>query len=88
MTTIKDRLQKISNASKIAEAWIFYANMNDFRANTEKYKAAQHAFILGAKSMLGDEGLPAIISVYVMSGRDIAEIPKIMAERNAQEPVA
>lgn len=65
----------------IAEAWIFYVKMNSLKAGTKKYQEAQHAFILGAKSLTGDAGLPAIISVYVMTGRDIAEIPRIMDER-------
>jgi hypothetical protein len=74
----------MNNTHRIAQAWVFYAKTNSLKPGTKKYQEAQHAFILGAKSLCGDEGLPAIISVYVMSGRDIAEIPKILEEREKQ----
>jgi hypothetical protein len=74
---------RMNKARTIAEAWNFYAKTNSLRPGTKKYQEAQHAFILGARSLTGDEGLPAIISVYIMSGRDIAEIPAIMDEREA-----
>jgi hypothetical protein len=74
---------RMNKARTIAEAWNFYAKTNSLRPGTKKYQEAQHAFILGARSLTGDEGLPAIISVYVMSGRDIAEIPAVMDQREA-----
>ena len=78
----------MNTTERIAQAWVFYVKTNGLKPGSKKYQEAHHAFILGAKSLCGDEGLPAIISVYVMSGRDIAEIPKVLAERKAQEVTA
>ena len=58
----------------IAQRWVSYAKANKLRANTQAYWKAQHAFINGANCLCGDEGLPAIVQIYVMSGRDIADL--------------
>ena len=64
----------MTNTQKIAHGWVAYAERNDLRPGTQKYQKAQHAFIIGCNTMLGDEGLPPIIQIYVMCGRDIADI--------------
>lgn len=73
----------MNHTRTIAEAWIFYVKSQGLKPGSKRYQDAHHAFILGARSLTGDEGLPPIISVYVMTGRDIAEIPAIMDEREA-----
>ena len=77
-TTVAEKLYKVSATSKIVTGWKAYAERNDLRVGTQKYWKAQHAFINGCNVLSGGEGLPPIIQIYVMSGRDIAEI---------QEPV-
>jgi hypothetical protein len=59
---------------KIAEGWRAYAKRNDLKPNTQKYWKAQHAFVNGCNVLSGEQGLPPIIQIYIMSGRDIAEI--------------
>jgi hypothetical protein len=64
----------MTNTQRIVEGWKAYAERNDLRVGTQKYWKAQHAFINGANSLSGDQGLPPIIQIYVMCGRDIADI--------------
>lgn len=67
-----------STAQHIANSWRAYVLRNDLKPNTQKYWKAMHAFVNGCNTVVGEEGLPPIIQIYIMSGRDIAEI---------QEPV-
>lgn len=62
----------------IAQGWASYAEANGFKPNTKKYYAMQHAYVMGVACVQAP--LPAPVIVYLMSGRDIAEL--------AQEPVA
>jgi hypothetical protein len=73
------------NLLQLVSAWDQYAKINRLRPGTQKYAAAQHAFILGVKAGTPGGELPPIISVYVMSGRDISDIPGHMAEREARD---
>jgi hypothetical protein len=70
---------KIETTYKIAEGWRSYAKRNDLKPNTQKYWKAQHAFVNGCNVLSGEQGLPPIIQIYVMSGRDIAEIEETFA---------
>jgi hypothetical protein len=65
----------MNTAQKIATGWVSYAERNDLKVGTQKYWKAQHAFINGANA-LSPDGLPPIIQIYVMCGRDIADITK------------
>lgn len=64
----------MTNTQRIVEGWKSYAERNGLKSDTQKYWKAQHAYINGANSLSGDQGLPPIIQIYVMSGRDIADI--------------
>lgn len=64
---------------RIAQAWVAYAERNDLRVGTQKYWKAQHAFINGVNAIPLDDGLPPIIQIYVMCGRDIADLVKEQA---------
>jgi hypothetical protein len=75
---------RMNTTQKIATGWVAYAERNSLRSGTQKYDKAMHAFIIGCNTMLGDEGLPPIIQIYVMSGRDIATL----SEYYKQEAVA
>ena len=70
----------MNTTQKIVTGWVAYAERNDLRSGTQKYDKAQHAFILGCNTVLGEEaGLPPIIQIYVMCGRDIADLAKEQA---------
>jgi hypothetical protein len=73
----------MNDTQLIAQAWISYAERNDLRPGTQKYDKAQHAFVIGCNTMLGEKGLPPIIQMYVMCGRDIADIARIVKEQEA-----
>ena len=69
----------MNTTQKIVTGWVAYAERNDLRPGTQKYDKAQHAFVIGCNTMLGDEGLPPIIQIYVMCGRDLADIKEPVA---------
>ena len=56
----------------IAQGWVGYAEANGFKPNTKKYYAMQHAYVMGVACVQAP--LPAAVIVYLMSGRDIAEL--------------
>jgi hypothetical protein len=62
---------------KYARAWVKYAHVNKLNPNTVKYNQAQHAFLSGIGMALG-EAMPTLLSLCMVSGRDIASI----VERN------
>jgi hypothetical protein len=64
----------MATSYEIAQGWRDYAERNDLRSGTKKYENAQHAFVIGCNTILGEEGLPPIIQIYVMCGRDIADL--------------
>ena len=73
-TTVAEKLYKVSVTSKIVTGWVAYAERNKLRSTTDKYWKAMHAYVNGCNVMLGEQGLPPIIQIYIMSGRDIADI--------------
>ena len=73
----------MNDTQLIAQAWVSYAERNDLRVGTQKYEKAQHAFVIGCNTVLGEKGLPPIIQMYVMCGRDIADIARIIKEQEA-----
>ena len=72
-TTVKEKLYSVSATSMIVEGWKSYVACNNLKPNTDKYWKAMHAFVNGC-NVLSRNGLPPIIQIYIMSGRDIAEI--------------
>ena len=65
----------MSKARDIAQQWVDYAQRNNIKRNTIKYGNHQQAFITGVFACLGAE-TPPIITIYGMTGRDLAEIVK------------
>ena len=65
----------MSKAREIAQQWVDYAQRNNIKRNTIKYGNHQQAFITGVFACLGAE-TPPIITIYGMTGRDLAEIVK------------
>ena len=63
-------------AHEIAQQWVEYTNRNSIRRNTIKYQNHQQAYITGVFACLGAE-TPPIITIYGMTGRDLAEITKV-----------
>ena len=68
----------MTDMQKIAQGWVNYADINSIKSGTKKYHAMQHAYVMGVASVLAP--LPPAVVIYLMSGRDIAEL--------AHEPVA
>jgi hypothetical protein len=66
----------MNNLHQIAQGWAHYAESNGFKPNTKKYYAMQHAYVMGVACV--QSPLPPAVVIYLMSGRDIAEL--------AQEP--
>ena len=64
----------MDTTQKIVTGWVAYAERNNLRSNTDKYWKAMHAYVNGCNVMSGEQGLPPIIQIYIMSGRDIADI--------------
>lgn len=70
----------MNNVQKISRAWVTYAWQNKLKAGTKKYEQAHHAFLLGAHSV---EDLPPVMQIYIMSGRDVADLDNSMDEEQA-----
>ena len=65
----------MSKARDIAQQWVDYAQRNNIKRNTIKYGNHQQAYITGVFACLGAE-TPPIITIYGMTGRDLADIVK------------
>jgi hypothetical protein len=72
----------MTKTQQIAEGWNSYAYSNSLKPGTKKYAELQHTYINGASSVLG-AGLPPIIQIYVMCGRDLADLDQSMDEATA-----
>ena len=62
-------------AHEIAQQWVDYTKRNKIGRNTIKYQNHQQAYITGVFACLQHE-TPPIITIYGMTGRDLAEIVK------------
>jgi tRNA A22 N-methylase len=65
----------MTKAKEIAQQWVDYAQRNHIKRNTIKYENHQQAYITGVFACLGQD-TPPIITIYGMTGRDLAEIVK------------
>ena len=63
------------SAKDLAYQWVDYAKRNNIKRNTIKYGNHQQAYITGVFACLGHE-TPPIITIYGMTGRDLAELVK------------
>jgi hypothetical protein len=63
------------SAKEIAQQWVDYAKRNKIGRNTIKYGNHQQAYITGVFACLGAD-TPPIITIYGMTGRDLAELVK------------
>ena len=73
-TTVKEKLQGVSVTSKIATGWASYVTANRLKRGTQTYYKAMHAYVNGCNTVLPN-GLPPIVQIYVMSGRDLMDLP-------------
>ena len=62
-----------SPTQEIASAWVRYAHTNGLNPKTKKYRESHHAFLCGIGSVMG-ESTPTIISLCIVSGRDVASL--------------
>jgi hypothetical protein len=65
----------MTKTQQIAEGWNSYAYSNSLKPGTKKYQEFQHAYVNGAHAVLMED-TPPIITIYLMTGRDIAELAK------------
>lgn len=63
----------MTNVQLIAQGWVSYAKANKLKPNTQKYEHAQHAYLNGAHALL-QEDTPPILTIYAMTGRDVADL--------------
>ena len=63
----------VSPTQSIASAWVRYAHTNKLNPKTKAYKQAHHAYLCGIGQVLG-EATPTIISLCMVSGRDVASL--------------
>jgi hypothetical protein len=66
-------VRKLSTTQMVATNWVRYASVNKLKANTEKYKQAQHAYLFAIGLMLKEQ-TPVLLGLCMSSGRDIASI--------------
>ena len=64
----------MNKTQQIAQGWVSYSKANGLKPNTKKYIEFQHAFLNGAHSVVQEDMLPAIITIYAMTGRDVADL--------------
>jgi hypothetical protein len=72
----------MNKTQQISRGWVTYAWQNKLKAGTKKYAEAQHCYINGVACIMGAE-LPPIIQIYVMCGRDLADLDNSMDEATA-----
>ena len=68
----------MNTTQKIVTGWVAYVERNDLNPKTQTYHKAMHAYVNGCNALVGEQGLPPIIQIYIMSGRDIAEIAQTL----------
>jgi hypothetical protein len=64
----------MTDMQKMAQGWVRYAEANDLNPSTKKYLERQHAYVMGVASVLAP--LPPAVVIYLMTGRDIAELAR------------
>ena len=64
----------MTDVQVIANGWAHYADANGLNPSTKKYLERQHAYVMGVACVITP--LPPAIVIYMMSGRDIAELAR------------
>ena len=72
-------MDSMTATQRIAQAWASYVRVNGLKQNTQTYHKAMHAFVNGCNALCPD-GLPPIIQIYIMAGRDLLDLPQPEAE--------
>lgn len=68
-----DQPNNVSPTQAIASEWVRYAHTNKLNPKTKKYREAQHAYLCGIGATM-KEKMPMLLSMCLVSGRDIASI--------------
>jgi len=63
----------VRSTQEIASAWVRYAHTNGLNPKTKRYRESHHAFLCGIGNVMG-ESTPTIISLCIVSGRDVASL--------------
>lgn len=66
-------IQTLSKTQEIAHAFMNYARTNKIKPNTKAYRWAEHAFLCGVGSALGED-MPPLLSICLASGRPLESI--------------
>jgi len=66
-------VRKPTETQRLAKLWVRYAKTNNLNPKTKRYLESQHAYLCGVGAVMGND-LPPIISICLMSGRDVASI--------------
>jgi hypothetical protein len=66
-------VRKPTETQRLAKLWVRYANTNKLNPKSKRYSELQHAYLCGIGAVMG-ENMPPIISICIMSGRDVASI--------------
>lgn len=66
-------VQTFSKTQEVANAFMRYARTNKIKPNTKAYRWAEHAFLSGVGSALG-ENMPPLLSICLASGRPLESI--------------
>ena len=64
----------MNTTERIALGWKSYVKTNSLKRGTQTYFKAMHAYVNGCNALC-PEGLPPIIQIYVMCGRDLMDLP-------------
>jgi hypothetical protein len=63
----------LTKTQEVAHAFMRYARMNQIKPNTKAYRWAEHAFLTGVGSALGED-MPPLLSICLASGRSLESI--------------
>lgn len=66
-------VRNLSKTQEVAHAFMRYARTNKIKPNTKAYRWAEHAFLTGVGSALGEE-MPPLLSICLASGRPLESI--------------
>ena len=70
----------MNTTEKIVKGWASYVEANSLNRKTQSYHKAMHAYVNGCNAVLGEQGLPPVVQIYIMCGRDLLDLPHAEVE--------
>jgi hypothetical protein len=68
-----NNVRKPTDTQRLAHAFMHYARINKLNPKTKAYRWAEHAFLSGIGSALGED-MPPILSICLASGRPVESL--------------